>query len=237
MPTCLLRHADQPRLVDRSDVILLRPQLPSDEIFFAVENAPRFAIGILKFPRGHRLLAEAIERCIAAGEVSPVYGETGPLLFTELILKHGLAQLAQPATVAYPILGLEVPILFDPNRLSELQSRCANSSFIHLYNEIWRRSGVPHSLGPPEGSFLDVMLQKYELETRFAGEMNFDDVKRWMAHLSLHEEFLAGLRTYRAALQEFEARLHAAEHRRDTAEARLRAVEQERDAAIAGYAA
>ncbi len=203
------------------DVILLDSALPADEIFFAIENEPNLSVAILKFPRGHQLLLEAVERCVAAGETEPVFGETGPLLFTELVNKYGLAKLAQPAATAYPILGSEVSAPLDPDQREALVNNGAK--FIHLYNELWRRSGIPSNLAPPAGSFLEALFEKHRIDAGFASRMEFSNVKRWTAHLFLHEEFQNGLRAYRSALQELGARNEALQ-------AKLRAVERDRDA-------
>lgn len=75
------------------DVVLLRPDLPQEEIFFAIESSDpvRATFSVLKMPAGHPALAEALERCVRVGE-DPMYGETGPDLFTELgsVLNWGL---------------------------------------------------------------------------------------------------------------------------------------------------
>jgi hypothetical protein len=171
------------------DVILLNPTLPTDELFFAVENEPYFNIAVLKFPRGHPLLSEAVERCVAAGENEPIFGETGPLLFTELVTKYRLAKLAQPAAAAYPILGSEVSALLDPDKREALVKRCKGAKFIHLYNELWRRSGIPSNLAPPAGSFLEALFEEHQIDAGFSARLEFSNVKRWTAHLFLHEEF------------------------------------------------
>jgi hypothetical protein len=208
------------------DVVLLGPQLPEIDIFFAVENAPRYGIGVLKFPVGHPLMREAVERCVAVAETDAVFAETGPLLFSDLVAKHGLAPVAQPVTIVHPILGAEVLALFDPDRRCELERRSRDSCFIHLYNEIWRRSGIPRCLAPPSGSFLDTLIARHDPGIGFIAQMELAHVTRWTAHLNLHEEFQAGLNAYRSALQNLQERMRALEQR-------LQAAERDRDAAVA----
>jgi hypothetical protein len=55
--------------------------------------------------------------------------------------------------------------------------------FLDLHQEAWLRAGVPGFLGPPRGSFLDRLFQRHEFGLTFAAEMEFDDVKRWLAHM------------------------------------------------------
>lgn len=193
------------------DMVLLRPELPTEEIYFPIESSDplRATFSVLKFPAGHPALAEAVDRCVAVGE-DPLYGETGPDLFTEMVVKHGLQRFGQPLHAAYPISALEVPALFDPDQCDKLQERCSGSCFVHLFNETWRRAGIPRYLGPPEGSFIDCLLLKHGFEIPMP-RMEFADLKRWTAYLTLHEEFQAGLRAYRLSNEALRARLYKSE--------------------------
>jgi hypothetical protein len=208
------------------DVVLRADRLPPNEIFFAVENSPRYGIGVLKFPKGHALLGEAIEHCLAVDEADAVFAETGPLLFSNLVVKYGLTPLAQPAMSTHPILGSDVLALFDPARRDELERRSSTSYFIHLYNELWRRSGIPRCLAPPRGSFLDALIARYDPGAAFAARMDVADVARWTAYLHLHEEYQGGLNAYRSSYQNLKERMCALEQQ-------LQAAERDRDAALA----
>jgi hypothetical protein len=195
------------------DIVLLRPELPQSEIFFAIErDCPmRATFSVLKFPRGHPALAEAVGRCIAVGE-SPLHGETGADLFTEMVAKYDLARFGQEMHSAYPISALDVPALFDPSQCDALTQRCANSFFVHLFNETWRRAGIPRYLGPPEGSFIEHLLLSHGIAVPIP-RMEFADLKRWTAYLTLHEEFQAGLRAYRLANEALQSKLNALEQK------------------------
>ena len=179
------------------DLVLLNPELPADQIYFSLETSdpPRATFSILKFPPAHPALVEAMNRCVALGE-GPLYGETGADLFTEMVVTHDLAPCGHCLQDAYPIPALDIKALFDPDRCEEVQQRCADSHFIHLFNETWRRAGIPRYLGPPQGSFIDQLLLKHGFKVP-EPRMEFTDLERWTAYLALHEEFQAGLRAYR----------------------------------------
>jgi hypothetical protein len=193
------------------DIVLLRQELPADEIFFAIErdNPMRATFSVLKFPSGHPALAEAVSRCVAAGE-DPLYGETGPDLFTELVRKYNLVRFGQKFDSAYPISALDVPALFDPDQCDKLKQRCARSYFVHLFNETWRRAGIPRYLGPPQGSFIEDLLLSHDIDVPMP-RMEFGDIKRWTAYLTLHDEFQAGLSAYRLANEALRSRVNALE--------------------------
>ena len=196
------------------DIVLLGEELPPDEIFFPIErDSPmRATFSVLKLPSGHPALAEAVRRCIAIGE-SPLYGETGPDLFTELVAKYGLVRFGQKLESAYPLSALDVPALFDPDRCETLTQRCADSYFVHLFNETWRRAGIPRYLGPPEGSFMEHLLLSHAINVPMP-RMEFGDVKRWTAYLTLHEEFQAGLSAYRLANEALRSKVDSLEKQR-----------------------
>jgi hypothetical protein len=193
------------------DVVLLRPELPQQEFFFSMEthDPMRATFSVLKFPAGHPAMTDALEKCVALAE-APLYGETGADLFTEMVAKYDLKKYGRPMEMTYPISALEVPRLFDPAQCDQLQIQCAESTFLHLFNETWRRAGIPSYLGPPEGSFIDYLLLKHGFSALLP-RMEFGDLKRWTSYLTLHEEFQAGQKAYRLANEALRARVIALE--------------------------
>jgi hypothetical protein len=127
-----------------------------------------------------------------------------------MVAKHDLARFGHPLQEAYPIPALDIKALFDPDRCEEVQKRCADSRFIHLFNETWRRAGIPRYLAPPEGSFIDHLLLKHGFKLP-QPRMQFADLERWTAYLTLHEEFQAGLKTYRLANEALRNQLRESE--------------------------
>lgn len=189
------------------DVVLLRPELPKSTVFFALEcEAPvRVAFSVLKFPSGHPALAEARDRCVEVGETVP-YGETGPDLLSKMVVKYGLAECGAPMDSAYPLSALDVPTLFDPQQCAVLKQRCTNATFVHLFNETWRRAGIPHYLGPPRGSFMEHLLLSHGVAVPDP-RMEVADVRQWTAYLTLHDEYQRGLRAYRESNEALRARV------------------------------
>ena len=206
------------------DMVLLQPNLPESDFYFSIENAEpmRATFSVLKFPAGHPALAEGMERCAALGETAPLYGETGPDLFTELVAKHGLQKFGQPMALTYPLSALDVPALFNPEQSDELKRRCSGAHFVHLFNETWRRAGIPLFLGPPEGSFIDDLLHKHGLAVPLP-RIDFEDLKRWTAYLTLHDEYQAGLKAYKLSNEDLQRRLVELEKARAISGAALEA--------------
>ncbi len=170
------------------DVILLRPDLPAEDIFFALETTDPMSAtnSVLKFPAGHPAMSDCVARCVAAGE-SPLYGETATVLFTEIMNKYRIASHGRSADTTYPLSARDVPAMFDPVQRDQLRARYENATFVHLFNEKWRRAGIPGHLGPPAGSFVDDLLLAHGFEAP-SPRMEIDQVRRWTACLTLHEE-------------------------------------------------
>jgi hypothetical protein len=197
------------------DVVLLHSELPQQETFFSMETRDpvRATFSALKFPAGHPAMMEALKKCEASAE-APLYGETGADLFTDMVAKYDLAHFGQALEMTFPISALEVPRLFDPAQCAQLQNQCANSTFLHLFNETWRRAGIPNYLGPPEGSFIDHLLQIHGFDVPLP-RMEFDDLTRWTSYLTLHEEFQAGLKAYRLSNEALRVKVAALEQEND----------------------
>lgn len=193
------------------DVILLGRSLPETEFFFTMEttDAKRATFSVLKFPSAHPAMKEARDHCVKIGE-SPYYGETGADLFSEVVNKYRLASHAYPMQFAYPISALDVPKLFDPEVVESIEKLCADACFLHLFNETWRRAGIPNSLGPPAGSFVERLLLQHRLPV-LEPRMELADLKRWTAYLTLHEEYQAGQRAFQQANEALQKRVRELE--------------------------
>ena len=207
------------------DVILMRPTLPESEFFFARfgDSTTRLNTAVLKFPSKHPLMAEAIARSETIGEHASEWAQTGPLLFTELVERHELANLSQPYDSVHPIPWFEVDALFNPDRCNEMRERCAASTFLHLFNEVWRGSGIPRELGPPVGSFIDQLFAEHDIGIGFKDRMTTDNVVRWIEN-----------RNRRIRLEGNERRLLV---ERSAMEARLEHLEKEQANLLASRAA
>lgn len=165
------------------DVLLLTPDLPQGEVFFAGPDIfDRVPLGALKFPAGHPLLVDAIDAAESHGNSFEDWEKSGSELLTGLIGKYGFDDFRRRETLG-PLSWFEVPTLFDPAYAGELNRKCNGFCFFQIHDEVWRRAGVPHNLAPPEGSFLASLLAKHETEARFPARIAFNEVNRWLAHM------------------------------------------------------
>ncbi len=210
------------------DVLLLSDTLPEAPYFFARAADPYTTLNnsVLKFPAGDPLLRDAVDRCNGVAEADAVWGQTGPLLLTSLVDQHALRAFAQPAQAAYPIPWQDVAAMFDPARCVQIQQRIQGAIFLHMFNEIWRGSGIPRELGPPAGSFLDACFRLHDFGHRFREVMNFADVVRWIGNRRdkiMLEETVTGLEH---KYQTLERQYQTLENQYQTLDARLQQLQQ-----------
>lgn len=199
-----LLHRDGGWWVD-PDTVLLKADLPQDQLFFAASGERDFvSLGLVKFPRGHPLLAAAVEE--ASASAVGLWAHSGAALFTQLLNRHGLLQHCRPREEACPIPWFELEALFDPSRVEEVRSRCAGAYALDLHHEFWRGAGIPHRLAAPEGSFMDVLVRKHGSDLKFAARMDYADVASWIKHLRDNIGLDARLRLVEASHREYEAR-------------------------------
>ncbi len=139
------------------DMICLRG-LPTSKVYLAWQSDDSVNGAIMKFPPHSPVMAGAIEESRARAAANrarrahrPRALLLGPHLVTKLVHDYALDHVVRPTSSAYPIELLDTPAMFDPQRRDELDERIADSDFVHLWNEYWRRVRIPKELGPPRG--------------------------------------------------------------------------------------
>jgi hypothetical protein len=173
------------RLVERggwwldTDVVMLRADLPETDFFLARQAyQDSLGIGIMRLPARSPVICDAIREIEAVIDKAE-WGQTGPDLITRLVEKYGLAHKAYDRRTAYEIDYTEAIKLFDPDARGEVEDRVASSLFVHLWNEIWNAIGFPQDLGPPEGSYLDGLVERFGSRNMFPARVPFASVRTW----------------------------------------------------------
>lgn len=162
-----------------TDVVMMRAGLPETDFFLARQvNKDSLGIGIMRLPAQSPVIRDAIREIEAVIE-NAEWGQTGPDLITRLVEKHGLMHKAYDRRMAYEIDYSEAIKLFDPAARAEVEGRVASSLFVHLWNEIWNAIGFPQDLGPPEGSYLDGLVERFGSDRMFPARIPFASVRTW----------------------------------------------------------
>jgi len=147
------------------DVLCMSDNLPEQDIAFGWESKGLLGTAILKLPLGHSLPAQLFRSAmdiVSERGRELEWGEIGPRLFLRLVSECDLLPLASPATAFYPIEWTEAHLMLLPEHRDALLERTTNSTFLHLWNEVFRRGNFDLSK-PPAGSFLSTIFVRYGL--------------------------------------------------------------------------
>lgn len=145
-----------------NDVILLKDFIwDENKRFFAKESANSICNAILYFPRNDPILPAMITNVESMLGRPIEYGETGK----DLIFKHigfrNVLKEAQATSLYYPIHYDEFwkPLL--PEFFDECEQACSQAITVHLWNNLYEKTGLWKEIAPPEGSFLSFLLKKF----------------------------------------------------------------------------
>jgi hypothetical protein len=194
-----------------TDVMLTAASLPVTEIFLARQSDHELNGSVMGFPPGHPLIKAARERTVAVLEEAR-WGDTGPRLLTELQPAYAPDFSIAPRESTYAIGADEFQKFLMPEACEEVEARTANSTFVHLWNEMWRKAGVPKNIAPPRGCWLDRMFERHQIPVVWSDRLDASYIERWAAlrrdrdhagHYNLvHDRELARLRAALEARQD-----------------------------------
>jgi hypothetical protein len=129
-----------------TDVVCLATDVPEPRIGLAPEQPGRINGAIMRFPAGHPAMQ-------AAGK-DIGWCDTGPVCVTAIVERFALAPLLAAQHAYYPLHWSEYTALILPERRAFVRERLSGATFLHLWNEMFRRAGYDKSVRPPAGSFL-----------------------------------------------------------------------------------
>ena len=193
-----------------TDVMLMAASLPIGDVFVARQSDCELNGSAMRFPPGHPLIKAARKRTAAVLEDAR-WGDTGPRLLTELQPAYAPHLPIASRESTYAIGADEFQKFLLPEAREEVEVRTANSTFVHLWNEMWRKAGVPKNIAPPRGCWLDRMFERHQIPVVWSDRLDADYVERWAAlrrdrdhagHYNLvHDRELARLRAALEARQ------------------------------------
>ena len=163
-----------------TDVLLTAESLPAAGIFLARQSEQKLNGSAMRFPAGHPLMKAARQGTASALE-NARWGDTGPKLLTELQPVHGPDIPIAPRESTYAIGPDEFHKFLLPEARDEVDERISNSTFVHLWNEMWRKAGVPKNIAPPKGCWLDRMFERYRIPVAWSDRLDAAYVERWAA--------------------------------------------------------
>ncbi len=157
--------------VDADIICLRKPDFADEPIVFGRQSEAygRSLINnaVLKLPPGHPLLEEIIRRAESVVDIDQPWGAIGPFLLSDLAEEFGVDGYARDFRDFYPI---EPDHFWKPllaARRGEVAAATTQATFLHLWGELYERSGYDRSARPPVGSFLFDLFQRFGTLDRF----------------------------------------------------------------------
>jgi hypothetical protein len=128
-----------------TDVVCVKPFTFAAPYVFAAEGSQEgevAASAVIKAPAGSEIMAFNWHICLSCADPArAVWGQFGPRLMARAIGKFGLGEYLQGAAVFCPIGYDDWEALLSPGELVFSEQTHA----VHLWNEMWRRSGFDKS--------------------------------------------------------------------------------------------
>lgn len=167
-----------------TDVVCLSNSIPEQEFFFAWEDDERINGAILHFPALSPIMRHCFDISVDIGD-SGSWGIIGPDLLTKTLTEFNLAGRALRAKYAYPVHWRDACDLLLQEQCTEIDKRCEEAWFLHLWNEVFRRKRIHKWALPPRDSFLYRLTQKHPV----SGWTSAYDEALLSAHLGLLAAF------------------------------------------------
>jgi hypothetical protein len=148
-----------------ADVICLgTPDFSDDPIVFGRQSNPYGETlinnAVLKLPSDHPTLIELVRQADDAVDVDQPWGAIGPFLLTTLAIRDGIEPCARDFHQFYPIEPDDFWTLLLPASRAKAAAATKQATLLHLWGEMFGRSGYDMSACPPVGSFLyDLFLR------------------------------------------------------------------------------
>jgi len=152
-----------------TDVVCMSPLIADADVQLAHEDEKTVGNAILKFPAGHSCMEIAFARATAAGH-DVRWGQTGPTLMSALARSCSLESFLAPTAAFYPLHWSEFSSLIRPDRYDHVERKVAGATFLHLWNEMFRRAHYNKHYRPPRGSYLAELFARHDMAQRFRHE-------------------------------------------------------------------
>lgn len=114
-----------------------------------------------------------------------VWGETGPRLITTVINNLGYKDYVDPVEKYFPVDGVDLMKLFDPENKEWCYSKISDSSALHIWNDGIKHVCIPKNMLPPDGSFLKEIFIRYCPELAHLPTLPADTARRLFEFNSL----------------------------------------------------
>ncbi|MEO8215580.1 MAG: glycosyltransferase [Acidobacteriota bacterium] len=149
------------------DVVCLRPfDFGGDYVFPAEMSDAGTEVAancVMRTPQGSAIMRFAWDECRWRDPGTLLWGETGPILMQEAIERFGLRRFRHPYRTFCPITHQRWQRLVEPD--ADLPGG-VDVYAIHLWNELWRRSGTDKNARYASTSIYERLKRRYLSENQ-----------------------------------------------------------------------
>jgi hypothetical protein len=215
-----------------TDVLCLTGDLPEQDLAFAYEDDTRINGAILKIPVGHPLACQLVSEAKSLG-TQIKWGQAGPYLITRMVKLNKLENYLLPTRLIYPIHWSRALDLVNPDVSIDVTEQVRGSLFVHLWNEIFRRTPILKEVAPPQGSFLHDQFCHYNIKVPSGLTYSRYEIARILENVAERHKATSYLQTVSAERKELLAARDTALAQRNTALAERDVAWAERDNLLA----
>lgn len=165
-----------------TDVVCLQPINLSTEVIIGTSYEGKWGVvanaNALKFPKGSSFVGKCIEYCESIDRTTIKYGQIGPHLIQRFVKEMGYQEFQVPYYFFNPISwsAIGVHVFQKRNFLNEIKEQIRpflkpssihgrylhrDSYTVHLWNEVWRNSGLKKEDAFHPSSLVEKLKQKY----------------------------------------------------------------------------
>jgi hypothetical protein len=149
-----------------TDVLCLSGEWPAESDFVAAWESERWiGSAVLKLPKA--IAEECVSRCLELGD-NVTWGQTGPRLVTELVVRDGLQLRLLAKESFYPRRHQQWLEFFDEDSVAVVRHSSNGALAAHLWNQMGTQNGFRKDLLPSSQSFFGSAVRKHRTEAYFA---------------------------------------------------------------------
>ena len=144
-----------------TDFVCLQPFEFEENYVFSSESYRGGQVtnsGVLRAPAGCAASVWLCSVCRAKKAETLKWGDTGPRLLKEAVNRFGLSYYVQPAETFCPWGFLDWERVLDPN---DVPTPGNTTYAVHLWNEMWRRSGRDKDASYEQGCLYEQLRSRY----------------------------------------------------------------------------
>ena len=149
-----------------TDVLCLTDSWPKERDFVAGWESDKWVgTAVLQLPTW--FARESLTRCEELSD-KVRWGQTGPRLVTEIVMREQLQDRLFRKEQFYPVWHQNWFEFFDEESADVTFEKCLTSHAAHLWGQMITQNGFDRRLPPPSGSFMGAAVRKHETQEYFA---------------------------------------------------------------------